>query len=215
MIDSLNKCYHNEKILVVDTLSSQEYYNWLQTELKNKYEGIEICQTPYKGYDTGAYIYAYRNYVENYYIFLQDSIIFKDKNLIQNLIECIDDASVGCLVGFGSGGVNHGYDTKVDENFIREHFGEVAFKDGIFGPMFAVQRNVLQKLEDANQLIIPFSKNEQRAMERGWSVAFNMHNINVKALGRFRPQAYWSGDGDYGSFIKIFASINHTRKLRQ
>jgi len=201
MLNSLVDCSCNEKIVVVDTLSSKEYLKYLQINIKDKFKDIEISQTPYAGYDSGAWIYAYRNYIEDHYIFLHDSMIIQDKSIIEKIINGISDNIVMSFVGFGNGGVGRNYDTKEDEMFVQKHCGTVEFKDGIFGPMFGVKRSVMEILDRYNHLIIPSKKSEQRAMERLWPVVFNIHNIEIHSISRFNSSSYYNGE--YGIFKKI------------
>jgi glycosyltransferase involved in cell wall biosynthesis len=72
LLSSIEKYGSGEhKICVVDTGSDDEKF---LEYLKTLPEDYIVTQTPYKGYETGAYIHAYKNYVSDGYIFLHDSM---------------------------------------------------------------------------------------------------------------------------------------------
>lgn len=79
LLDSLNTTENlNENVLIMCTDPNQQDTIEFIYKLRGKYNfNILADFTPHASYDTGAYIYAYKNYVDDYYIFLHDSVTVK------------------------------------------------------------------------------------------------------------------------------------------
>jgi hypothetical protein len=82
LLKSLNNTIDlNEEVLVVCTDPRQtkmlNYLNKIQ-KLNNFNFKLLIDKVKFAGYDTGAYIYSYKKYNRDYYIFLQDSIVINN-----------------------------------------------------------------------------------------------------------------------------------------
>lgn len=189
----------NNKILILDTGSTdKEYLN----NLKSKHQ-IILDTTPYCGYDTGAYIYAYNNYVDDSYLFLQDSIIIKDKMLIKDGMSNLNEYTIIPLIVFNP--MNNFYDNYEQMEWVQNKIGHHNYRIGIFGPMFFAKRKSLDKIKNLNNFI-PHNKNIQQAMERGWSVLFEQNNLNIIPLEKHQHSNYLF-DIDGYKYIKKFFPI--------
>jgi hypothetical protein len=189
----------NNKILILDTGSTDKEY---LSNLKSKHE-IIVDRTPYSGYDTGAYIYAYNNYIDENYLFLQDSIIIKEKSLIRDGLSILDNNTIVPLIIFDP--KKNFYDNHVQMEWVNSKIGSHIYEYGIFGPMFFAKRITLDKIKNINNAI-PYDKNTQQAMERGWSVFFKQNGINIVPLERYEHSNYLF-DIDGYKYIKKFFPI--------
>lgn len=188
-------------VLVVDTGTTDiESLNYLES-IKTKYK---VERTPYKGYDTGAYIYAIKGHLYDEYIFLHDSLEVLSDNFINEFRGHQKDVcyySNFCL----------GYDNEEQ----RLHLVNVGIFNGetthgCFGPIFYAKRNVLEdilKTFDVDK-IIPTNKIQQQGMERGWPMMFDKVTNSIAATA---PHDTFSNSniGNYristcGSFRKYY-----------
>jgi GT2 family glycosyltransferase len=84
LLSNLESFKLDKEISIIDTMSSnKESLDFLdEISTKNIYNlNINIYKTEYRGFDTGAYIYAINNLIAERFYFLQDSIIIKDREL--------------------------------------------------------------------------------------------------------------------------------------
>jgi hypothetical protein len=176
LLESLNALDYKIDVSIIDTQSNDiDSINFLENiDIKNYKFNISIYQTPYKGYDTGAYIYAIKNIknVDRFY-FIHDSIIIKDIKLFDEIDKILTSGNVVPLLGF-----TVGFDNQEQIDFCNNHFGSTYYKYGIFGPMFSILRSDVDLIDD-KFLIYPTNKNIQMTMERGWSILFNNYNFNI------------------------------------
>lgn len=182
LLNSLEKYnYNNFPICIVDTGSSnEEFINYLE-ELKtlNKYTILNIQG----GYDTGAYIHAYRNTNSNYYIFLQDSTEIKHEDFFKKLEEYSNSDNIFAYFIFTSPDSAGDFKGILEKYYDTESLANYQF--GIFGPMFATSRKILDSIYNNNLYLIPTNKDEQMAMERGWAIAAYKLSIPVYAFDIF------------------------------
>ena len=116
ILNSIERIDYIGDVLVVDTGSDDLKSILYLDELKNsnfKFNLI-IDKSPNKNYSTGAYIYAFYNYVSDYYIFLQDSVEIKDINFIETVENMIIEDNVICWVK----GIGLGLDNEEQGNFV-------------------------------------------------------------------------------------------------
>lgn len=179
LLESLNFLEYSIDVSIIDTQSSDIYsINFLENIDKSNYKfNINIYQTPYKGYDTGAYIYAIRNIknVDRFY-FLQDSIVIKDIKIFDYIDSRLHKGTVVPLIGFKTL-----FDNQEQIDFCNVNFGSSFYKCGIFGPMFSILKSDIDLIDD-KFLVYPTSKNIQAAMERGWSILFNKYDLNIDPI---------------------------------
>lgn len=169
-------------VLVVDTGSSDPVATAYLESLKS-YNGpfkLTVTHTPYKGYDTGAYLWAFRNFPADTYIFMQDSALVKESGWVQQFESRLT---------YGVGAVPWlifplQWDSNEQIQFVTEKFQSTGLAPfGVFGPMFATTHKALSDLEDQGLLnVIPTNKHEQQAMERGWAFAFTKGGYGVRAI---------------------------------
>jgi hypothetical protein len=198
--------FSEKNICVIDTGSDNEETLLFLSKLKKKeifsILNIKVMETPYKGYDSGAYIYAMKNIISDKYYFLHDSISIKNKNFFNDIDEKLDDDTVVSIINFPS----NFFDNQSQIDFCIKTIGTCDFDDGIFGPMFSINKSAVNKI--INDLdFYPTNKNEQMSMERVWPSLFKKKNIKIVVL-----------DGSHN--LQIFANngykyINKTFLNRQ
>jgi len=176
LLNSIKVLNIKDRVLVVDTGSTdKDHLNYLE-QLEHT-ENITVTQTPYKCYDTGAYVYAYNNFDANTYHFMQDSIEIKDPLFITNINNELKNNDIVSYITFNFGG----YGDKDWQEFFTLNIGHYDYKIGIFGPMFSVKKETLDKLP-INDLVLPINKNQQTAFEGIWPEFFTKHNLTIKTL---------------------------------
>ena len=176
LLNSISDLGINEKILIVDTGSTDDnHLNYLK-ELENL-ENITVTQTPYKCYDTGAYMWAYNNFVEDNYHFMHDSIKLKDSEFINNCNSLLNNYDVVSYISFEF----VGYGDEDWKQFFLKNAKTYEHKFGIFGPMFSIKRKTLDKLPIKN-LTLPINKNQQTAMESIWPTFFLEHKLSIYSM---------------------------------
>jgi len=160
---------NNNEVLIVDTNSDNEEYKDFFIQCSKKYPFIfdrknDTC------WDSGAYIHAYNNYPSNKYIFLQDSITIKNPKIIPMWENFLNIYEVVPFINFG-----YGY-----EPFQKE-FSEKLLDsipdypvDAIFGPIFGVRKETLDRIPKEWLTIIPSNKLDGNGMERRWSLMFHL-----------------------------------------
>lgn len=170
IVEQLNNInLNNHKVLIIDTNSDNEDYKNKFNELKEINSHFIFEQLDYNCWDSGAYIHAYKNYSDNHYIFLQDSLTITNKNLIPIFDNFLNIYDVVPLFNFRYGYENDGQKIFVEQNLSISSLPEYA----IFGPIFGVRKETLDKLSK-DWLIYPTNKNEGCGMERRWSLMFHL-----------------------------------------
>lgn len=180
LLNSLEIIKFNKKIAIIDTQSTQtdsiEFLKGLK--LNNEYNlDIEIYKTPYSGYDTGAYIYAMKNFKYEVFYFIQDSMVIKSIDFFEKIKEKLSPGVIVPIVTFCS----NFYDNEEEKNFCLNNLGTYNYSKGIFGPMFSITGQDVSLIED-KWFVLPKNKNEQMAMERGWSIIFEKYNFKIIPL---------------------------------
>ncbi len=169
-------------ILVCDTgTTNQDSLSFL-AEIPVKYSSLDVKveRTPYSGYDTGAYIWVFRNHRAKGYFFLQDSVTVKEVGWTKHFTEKASHG-VGCVpwLTFAMQ-----WQSQEQIDFVRSAFASNQWPPfGIFGPIFYATHEALTALERKGFLnTIPGSKTEQTAMERGWPTAFTHSGFAVRPV---------------------------------
>ena len=189
-----------ETIVIVDTGSNErDALEFHQSLTKGIYDlDIQIESTPYKGYDSGAWIWAIANKEAEYYHFIQDSIVVNTKQYFRKAERILDEGKVASLLHFNP----NQYDSFEQYLWVLEGFGTSEYKSGVFGPNFRINRDMRDKL---NRLAIPIPTNklEQMGMERGWGVLFNTMGFQIEAI---EGDYNWDRlvNDDYELFTKRF-----------
>ena len=160
---------NNHKVLIVNTNSNNEEYKEFFKECETKYPEFLFHTLDYTCWDSGAYIYAYTTFNSDRYIFLQDSLKITNSNLIplwDNFLNLYE------VVPF----INFGYFYDSDEQKIWSEEGldiSSTPKDSIFGPIFGVRKETLDKVPK-EWLKIPTNKLQGCGMERRWSLMLHL-----------------------------------------
>lgn len=193
-------------VCIVDTGSSDpEFLDYLAS-LRSS--GYLVERTPYGGYDTGAYIWGYKNYLAKEYVFMQDSM----EILNSNWVDCFREKRVDvCFYAYFHIEYPNGFDEPAQLEFIKEA-GILNEKTEFcaFGPIFYATRLAMATMESRYKFdrIIPKNKLQQQGMERGWAMM-------VDSCGLSRT---WLGDTStlrIGVFENIFhPSIKKYRPVR-
>lgn len=180
LLENLREFGLGRSVCIIDTGSTdQDSIDFLNelSEVNDYNFEIEIHQTPYKGYDTGAYIYAINNIKSERYYFFQDSLRIKTKDFFNLIDSKLKPGKVVPLITFGE----NLYDYPEQIEFCIKNFGSHEFEKGIFGPMFSILSEDAQKI-DKKFLVYPTNKSLQMGMERGWAVIFGKYNFEVDSL---------------------------------
>lgn len=165
---------NNHKVLIVDTNSSDpEYLQYFQ-EAKIQYTNFIFDRKEYTCWDTGAYIHAYKEYKDEKYIFLQDSLKITNKKLIPFWDAFLDVYDVVPLINFGYWYENE-EQKKYGEEDLPNHVDRP--KDSIFGPIFGVNCSVLDRIP-LEWFKEPKNKMEGCGYERRWSYMFHLVNAS-------------------------------------
>jgi hypothetical protein len=183
----------DEPVLIVCTDSSKievlEYVDLICSSGKYPFTLLWDV-TPYRGYDSGAYIFAFKKYNSDYYIFLQDSMEIKSPDWLDVFKLNRELGVVNAWVTFK----DSRWDSLEQRDWVINKLS-IPFLEptyGIFGPIFQISRIDLIKIDDKWNLerFIPFNKLiGQQGMERGWSYLLYNTELSLNSL-----------DGDYGDF---------------
>lgn len=200
LLTNLKEVDLTTSVAIIDTGSEDESFEYIKT-LNNSSEypfKVEVHQTPYRGFDTGAYIYALNNIKAERFYFMQDSIRIKDSRFFKNIDSKLLPGTVVPLVTFGA----NVYDDQEQVDFCVKHFESSNFERGIFGPIFSILNDDIQKI-DKRFLVWPTSKVLQMGMERGWSVLFKKYGFAIDPLeGEYCYNRLVNDQ--YSQFRKIF-----------
>lgn len=191
-------------IAVVETGgSSQEYLDHLNDISLWQWKfNLSISRTPYKGYDTGAYLWAYNTFhYEQEFLFMHDSMLVKRHDVMHDFSFIASAGACGCVPWLVFR--QNGYDNQEQVEFVSRFADDPTLPGfGIFGPIFYAERDALDRL-DRRLLdgVTPTEKNHQMAMERGWAVAFARADVKVQSLDDDFDPSRLVGD-QYSAFKK-------------
>jgi hypothetical protein len=196
----------NHKICIMDTGSTDEAtLQYLDGLDRSKYI---VDQTPYKRYDTGAYIHAYRKYAEDEYLFLHDSLeVLTDDWLA-------DFKSFNTEVCYYTAFVMRGLFPEQTPYLKRVGIWDPNVVHGVFGPIFYTNRGVLNAINQRFDLdaLMPTNKSEQMGMELGWGMMIASVTTSIGWLGNFET---WLAANAWGSPITIYKSLRKYRPVRK
>ena len=199
-LQSLSKLGIEDTILVIDTNSTEaDALEFHQSLTKGIYDlDIQIDTTPYKGYDSGAWIWTIQNKEAEYYHFIQDSIVVNTKQYFKRAESILDEGKVASLLHFNP----NFYDSVEQRLWVFDNLGTSEYKSGVFGPNFSINREIRNRLKEL-PIPIPSNKLEQMVMERGWGVLFNTMGLEIEAI---EGDYNWERliNDDYELFTKRF-----------
>lgn len=206
LLNSIRTSAIDEEVLVVCTCPKQTYFietlikHILETEYPFK---LKYTITPYSGYDSGAYIWTYQNYEDDYYIFLHDSVIANHSQWFERFKLFRNENTLNAWCYFNIFPLVTTY-----SEFFLPKMKKYPILDntypGIFGPMFQISRKALCNIDkkyDLNQFI-PTHKDEACAMERGWTYLAIGSGININVI-----------DGHYGTSPQYYKDMSLTKFL--
>jgi hypothetical protein len=200
LLESIESIEFKGDVVVVDTGStdykSLEYLELLKTK---KFNFNLIVDSTTDKYSTSAYLYAVKKYKSEYYIFLQDSIVIKDKNIIIDIEEKLTENNIVCFVKGNS--IQYDFDNNTQKEFIYNCIGQTEYDYLVFGPMFSIKGKTIDNIIDQIKLR-PTNKNEDSGMERGFGVLFKKNNINIISI-----------DDDYNYESMIYDRLKYITKF--
>ena len=208
LLNSIRTSMIDEDVLVVCTCPKQtDFIEAMGRHLDTTEYPFKVQHTvtPYSGYDTGAYIWAYQNYKDDYYIFLHDSIVANHDQWFERFKSFRSEEVLNAWCYFG---ILTAYDPEHTAFFLPKMHEYPIIDDnypGIFGPMFQISRKALQMIDEKYDLtrFIPTYKNEACAMERGWTYLALGTGIGVNII-----------DGHYGITPEHYRNMSLTKFLR-
>ena len=188
-------------VIVVETGPSNPEVSGLCADFHN----VAYLSTPYRGYDTGAYLWALWNAPAKNYLFLQDSCLPREHTFVEQFAAAMP-GEMGA-VGWSSFDI-HVWDSDAQCNATEWMYGARAKwpTKGIFGPIFYTNRKTLLHMDQYGLLPMPpVHKEQQQAMERAWAILFNRAGVRVNFLrDEDMPDGYAMGRGAYPALNKVF-----------
>ena len=174
LLNSLIGC--QREVHVIDTGSkcplTQKYLLFLKSNQPFDYK-LQVHETPNANYDTGAYVYALKHIKAERYYFIHDSLEVLNKeafNLIDTLL--IHNEVIALRL----------FTDPCVSPVLQKWFGtNIGTKTCIIGPIFFTLRSTIEKI-DLDTIPLPARKLEQMAMERGWGIILDLHNIVLTEL---------------------------------
>jgi len=167
-------------VAIIDTQSNElDTIEFLDSIAKtNPYNyTIHVHKTPYRGFDTGAYIYAINNIKSDKFFFIQDSIRIKRSDFFKAIDEKLKPGTAVNLIQFNT----NLYDSQEQVDFCFNSFGQIKYNKGVFGPMFSIHVEDIKRIK-SDHLIYPINKIQQMGMERGWAILFDIYGITLDSL---------------------------------
>jgi hypothetical protein len=171
----------------------------------DEFDNTAYLLTPYKGYDTGAYLWAYWTVRARNYLFMQDSCCPREDDFVEQFARAMP-AQHGA-VGWSSFDINV-WDSDAQCTATQWMYGrrETWPAKGIFGPIFYTNRKSLMRMGVAGLLPMPpVHKEQQQAMERAWAILFHRAGMRVNFLvDEDMPRGYAMERGEYPALTKTF-----------
>lgn len=204
LLNSMSTSLINEDVLIVCTCPKQTYFideiDAYLTEVKYPFK-VTYTVTPYSGYDTGAYVWAYQNYKDDYYIFLHDTLVVNNSNWFERFKSFRNENTLNAWCYFNLYPIAPMYSEFIFPK-IEDNTNINTAHLGIFGPIFQISRNSLSRIDAKYDLrkFIPTNKVEQEAMERGWSLLAAGSGVDVNVI-----------DGHYGITTQHYKDMSLTK----
>ena len=168
-IESIQKYHPNDKIVVVDSCSTDKSH-FSDLEMKN----ITVCDISNKNYESGGMWHVYKNFYDEKYVFLQDSMHLLDS--IEKY-KSLDFKPINFCNGWESA-------TSEEKGWVKEKLKSTKYEyldDGfkmIQFNSFMISRSVLDILnQNGISNILPTKKSESQAMERLLGIVFTHENL--------------------------------------
>lgn len=203
---------HRHPVVVVDTGSTDPASTAYLDEVRKNPSVLGVLHTPYRGYDTGAYLWAYfyLGAVFKNYLFLQDSMFPRDDDYVEKMLTPLGSKwGVHAWAGFDLAIWDSEMQARAVGYMLKHPTRQVNSglpTHGIFGPTFLASRDALDYLRDTHLLPSwPTHKEMAQAMERAWAIAFYQAGVPMHFLVREGcPNREKMERGEYPIFTKTF-----------
>ena len=184
----------NNEVCVVDNNSSNiDHLSFLK---KLEKEDYKILYNLKGGFELSAYKYALDNLTADVWFLLQDSLRIK-KDIFSEITPLLTDKNVYSLLTFNCGL----WDNRDDITFMLMNFGTTKYSKAGWPSCYFASNSVFQKVK--NDWLLPKTKIEAMAMERGVSIIFDKYDIEIKNIeGTYEPNK--SGSDEYKYFQKFY-----------
>ncbi len=169
-------------ISVIDTGSSDELSLSYLKQLREIFPqlNINVYSTLEKNWDTGAYMFAIKHLKANKYYFLQDSIRILRQDIFNKIDDLLQPKTVVAFRYFL--GKTDKWFHKVGRDLCRKNFNSLDYDVGIFGPIFCILREDIDRCWDTLPKFLPTTKREACGMERGWGIFCKLNNLKIVSL---------------------------------
>jgi hypothetical protein len=145
------------------------------------------------GYAVGAYEYAYRKFKADNYFFMQDSMMIKKEDFIE------DFENKGSVVAW----LRFFYAPEHGIDYLNKIPGDSVPEYAIFGPIFYATKEAMDTLNEKGLFPpIPVNKDEAIASESGYGLAFHRAGIEVSHVEEMDNQRI-DETRDYKMFDKF------------
>jgi len=192
---------YTHPVLVVETGPSTPAVR----KLVDATDNALYLNTPYSGYDTGAYLWAFWNVAAKNYLFMQDSCFPREGDYVEQFARAMP-GSMG-VVGWSSFDINI-WDSPEQREATAWMYGDPMKwpPKGIFGPIFYTNDASLKYMASLNLLPMPpVHKQQQQAMERAWAILFHRAGIRANFLvNEDSPRGFDMMRGAYPALQKTF-----------
>lgn len=187
----------NDNVCIVDNASDSTHQLDFLNTIKD--DGYNILYNDVSGYEVGAFKSAIDHFTSDVWFCLQDSL-----RLRENIFEMVEDKltnnNVYTLLTFET----YIHDGGLYMDFLKRNYNTEYYSKGIFGNNIFAKDSVIQLVK--NEWIIPTCKLESEAMERGLSVVFDNHKIDIIGIDKLDRSGRLFGGADlYPFFKKVFS----------
>ncbi len=182
VLEQLNK-FNKIDVLIVDTNSPTDIVKNFFEEKKDSYNfKLLYDKLDVTGYETGAFLHAFKNYKTDRYYFFQDSIEFINTDIFNKIDSLLENYNVVSISPFPLIFDNSEQLNWVMSSFNQDELSKLKYKPfGIFGSMFSIKRKDLENIP-SKWLNYPTNKLETCGMERKWPIIFSIIGLSVVYL---------------------------------
>jgi hypothetical protein len=204
-VKSIRQYHPDSHIYVVDSGSADKSYFEVL-----KASNVNVLDVNNQHFDTGAYWYAYKNLPEyDFYYLLHDSIVLNKSILhlkdfpITSIGYFMSHDGIGAVYlqqklssilkkylkfKLGIARLRNdavGFDSAESKNWAIQQLSKTKYFIpkvfvSLFGPMMAINRSVLDKLDNSGlSLILPTNKTQQMTMERIFGIALGLEGYDI------------------------------------
>ena len=185
-VSSLRKYHPDVDILVIDSCSNDTSY------LDRLYNEFGVIRDDYRNpnYIDGVIWHTYKNYNRKKYCFIHDNLII-NRNIMVDIEPDLTVYSYFRSCFKPNANVSApiiGLEDSIEslewlyDNLQKIHLNSVEIFDGIFGPMFNVDKNILDKIYAMgwSDVFLPKNKPQAGQMERIWGMVMTYLGFDIK-----------------------------------